>query len=950
MPSRDEVAAKLPPLRTRDVLLVLDLTNDFLSLEAQLPVSEPPGFLENIKNLVPSFRDRADIVWVKSFLDTPRPVNVPGAERVILVTEKEDSRKKSPSPKRKGSDYKPSKKAYELLKSVGAKNLDPSEIEVNLGRERSKEREKGNETFLSRSPSGAAPTCCKPGTRGSEFADEIKSLIDSSRDSVLLKTNYSAFKSTSLLQSLRSNLIVNVYICGLLSNISVYATAVDAARHGFTVTLFEDCLGYRHKASHDEALRQMNDDMDVETIKSTSVIGASLPKHGKQKQVPKPLLEEALQSMTLEEGKNGRISEKSIDDTKKESSGSRVVTKEGRSGVITPDPDMDKTSLLAAIRKSPETAEGQARVRIKKATQKRDRRTQPSLGATAEPHNPTLARSSSEPDRQSEEVMLDSSESKPRSTSDTPAQPNKVLRTAKWRKRHPDPVLGPGDKIGEGDSRIVYNVLSPDLEESIFKKLREEVQWKSMYHRGGEVPRLVAVEGDIEADGSFPIYRHPADESPALSSFTPTVALIRDEIQKSLRQPLNHVLIQLYRSGQDYISEHSDKTLDIVRGSNIVNISIGAQRTMTLRTKKSAEESNEAHKETDQPKDKPAPSKVTVETSSEPVERNVQKIPMPHNSMFVLGQRTNMRWLHGIRQEKRPDNEKTEEELSYDGERISLTFRHIGTFLSSDQTHIWGQGAVSKMKQFAGDVVHGETPETEQMIRGFGKENHETAFDWDAEYGNGFDIVNFVVSRSAKLSYCASSLTGLRLELLFADRELPFDRVEQANSPCKSHKNKLLHRCFASYAKLVDSNDAQTEIEGELAIILYMHLSKAHLDSRMEPDKASPTELAETLNALGQGMALSQLLQLEASNSLKGLPQKEVVSKICNMLDAGQPYIAGSEIGMGDLACWPALCAVSAMGEQILVPKAQEYVRRVGETDTFRDILDRYEQFKPRLD
>lgn len=33
---------------------------------------------------------------------------------------------------------------------------------------------------------------------------------------------------------------------------------------------------------------------------------------------------------------------------------------------------------------------------------------------------------------------------------------------------------------------------------------------------------------------------------------------------------LNHVLIQKYRNGEDYISEHSDKTVDIVRGTSIV--------------------------------------------------------------------------------------------------------------------------------------------------------------------------------------------------------------------------------------------------------------------------------------------------------------------------------------------------------------------------------------------
>jgi hypothetical protein len=45
---------------------------------------------------------------------------------------------------------------------------------------------------------------------------------------------------------------------------------------------------------------------------------------------------------------------------------------------------------------------------------------------------------------------------------------------------------------------------------------------------------------------------------------------------------------QWHRTGTDYISEQSDKTIDVVHSSRIVNLSLGARRTMTLRTKKDA--------------------------------------------------------------------------------------------------------------------------------------------------------------------------------------------------------------------------------------------------------------------------------------------------------------------------------------------------------------------------
>lgn len=287
-------------------------------------------------------------------------------------------------------------------------------------------------------------------------------------------------------------------------------------------------------------------------------------------------------------------------------------------------------------------------------------------------------------------------------------------------RQHASPSsLGPGDKIGEGDSELVLNILPSDLAEIAFENMRKEVAWNVMYHRGGEVPRLVAVEGEVVADGSFPIYRHPADESPALHPFSPTVSLIREHVQKVLKHPVNHVLIQHYRSGADYISEHSDKTIDVVRGSRVVNVSLGAQRIMTLRLKRDGMDGRE--------KGTPRPSR---------------KIPLPHNSMFVLGLETNAKWLHAINHNKRPLHLKSPEEQFMNGERISLTFRHIGTFLTADESQIYGQGAKGKTRETAQPVVKG-TQEATKLLEAFGKENQQSDFDWEAVYGEGSDVLHF---------------------------------------------------------------------------------------------------------------------------------------------------------------------------------------------------------------
>ncbi|KAK8197741.1 uncharacterized protein BKA78DRAFT_246193, partial [Phyllosticta capitalensis] len=408
---------------------------------------------------------------------------------------------------------------------------------------------------------------CQKGGYGAAFADAISTEIKPN-DIVVTKRWYSALRGTNLLLTLRARLITELFVCGCISNISVYATAAEAARHGITIYLIDDCIGYRKLDRHREAMKQMVEYMGAYLI--------------------------------------------SFD---------------------------DPTAL---------------------------------------------------------------------------------------------PTLGPTDAIGEGDSRILQHFLSDEVnapgttlpfQDSIFDKLCNEVRFQTMLHATGEVPRLVAVQGDVGSDGSIPIYRHPSDQSLPLLHFSPSVLLLRKHVERLVGHPMNHVLIQFYRRGEDYISEHSDKTLDIVRGSSIVNVSFGAQRTMRLRTKRS--------------------EKTKSDGESISSSRETQRVAMPHNSALILGPATNACWLHGIMPDKRLSNEKLPTETLHDGMRISLTFRHIGTFLSPDSRLIWGQGASSKHKADAAPVINGDEKVTEKIIRAFSIENLQTSetFDWDATYGAGFDVL-----------------------------------------------------------------------------------------------------------------------------------------------------------------------------------------------------------------
>jgi hypothetical protein len=131
---------------------------------------------------------------------------------------------------------------------------------------------------------------------------------------------------------------------------------------------------------------------------------------------------------------------------------------------------------------------------------------------------------------------------------------------------------------GSNDSFLILNIFPEDVAKNLFYDLQNEIRWNTMRQKGKRVPREVSIQGTItieNGDEYEPLYRHPADEQPELVSWTPSALKIKERIEEVIQQKLNHGLIQRYKNGKDNIGEHSDKTLDILIGSNIVNYSLG---------------------------------------------------------------------------------------------------------------------------------------------------------------------------------------------------------------------------------------------------------------------------------------------------------------------------------------------------------------------------------------
>ncbi|RMY99648.1 hypothetical protein D0860_08237 [Hortaea werneckii] len=766
------LAQQTPNLQTRKGLILLGLQNDFLSPDGKLPVSPRSGYLDRLKELVPAFREFGDVIWVRSEFEANRSANAEddNSDAVIAGPLVQEPLQAGTGTKRKAfqDSSVPAKKA----KAVDSIEDDP-------------------ELFLTRTAS--REPCCVKGSWGAEYPDDIKALMDE-KDVKVTKTYYSGFGSTSLLLTLRSKLITELFVCGCNTNLSVFATAMDAARYGIQITLIEDCLGYRRRERHDEAIRQLVDIMEADVVSSNRVVDLlkNPPTQDDYNDNDDDDASDEEDDFSNETygptaAGNDDMAADSEDEEEESVPDVRTTLAQAYEKLALRDQHSPREAALAPQRppalqprelacsrpatavKRSDATDGQAK-RQPSTSSRRPNRNQPkaprstgdsSLGATLtrglEAERIALRESAARKKHVAERpwlrVMDGSSATHSKATQDlrpTSSHPGLAAlssvgkldqktvdeyeramhearnQNASWQQSS-KPLFGEEKELESAGSQILFDLLPEQHAGNIFDTLNSEVQWQRMHHQTGEVPRLVCCQGDVTDDGSRPVYRHPSDHTLPLHPWTSAVDNVRKAAERAVGHSLNHALIQLYRGGVDYISEHSDKTLDIEKGSKIVNVSFGAQRTMRLRTKR-------GHKV--------APPAPLIKSKAPPSSRTTYRVPMPHNSMITMSLETNAEFLHGINPDKRPPVEFTDAEKAYDGHRISLTFRHISTFLSKDEKLIWGQGATGKFKDDARPVINGNPEESEKLVKAFGAENQASSIDWHAVYGEGSDVLH----------------------------------------------------------------------------------------------------------------------------------------------------------------------------------------------------------------
>ena len=525
----------LPLFETRKALIIINLQNDSLYVKDDLYITKNRDFVPRLREMIPYFRQYGDIVWVCTHMGVLAAEPSPDAARVEeeaaklaeksrqerekeeqqmqddTLNEEEAATRKKLDPIDPGAG--PSKDYPMFYPSSRTKGIMTRASAETRAEKRSADlqvfNDKDNvlERHLSKPRKGQQSRFYIAGTKGAEICDELRDVVDETRDLIVTKHHYSAFDQTSLLMALRAKLVTEVYLCGCLTNVGVYSTAADAVQHGLQVTVVEDCLGYRSEEKHEEAMRQMADIMGVNGIDSEEIIEESGGRPVPDAEVPGITLDELNLNADNKTASAGSVMAEVESGPKKSVSALRVC--------------MCSNPLTKAInnigQQAPLTPTDTQRVQNIKESYVRDEMTpnpSPGLSAPRNRNSWTTSRSH---------------------------------------------TLGPSDSIGSGDSQIIHNALSPPVITSAFDKLKDEVDWQIMSHRGGQVPRLVAVQGEAGEGGDIPLYRHPADESPPLLPFTETIQQIRKEIEALLSQPFNHALIQLYRDGVDNISEHADK-------------------------------------------------------------------------------------------------------------------------------------------------------------------------------------------------------------------------------------------------------------------------------------------------------------------------------------------------------------------------------------------------------
>ena len=187
-------------------------------------------------------------------------------------------------------------------------------------------------------------------------------------------------------------------------------------------------------------------------------------------------------------------------------------------------------------------------------------------------------------------------------------------------------------EIPDAEVFLYPTLLSCHEADQLFDTLKKNIIWEKqkikLYGEVHDVPRLTAWYGD--PNKSYIYSGIKLNTKP----WNAVLLKIREKIEKISKIKFNSVLLNLYRSGSDSVSWHSDDEPELGKNPVIGSLSLGETRQFQMKHK---------------------------------FNRDLkQKILLQHGSFLLMRGKTQHHWLHQIPKRK-----------NFKGERINLTFRVI---------------------------------------------------------------------------------------------------------------------------------------------------------------------------------------------------------------------------------------------------------------------------------
>jgi alkylated DNA repair dioxygenase AlkB len=138
-------------------------------------------------------------------------------------------------------------------------------------------------------------------------------------------------------------------------------------------------------------------------------------------------------------------------------------------------------------------------------------------------------------------------------------------------------------QLPNADLQLLPHWQQASVADQWLEQLTQQTPWQQpqvrIYGRQLAVPRLVAWYGEAEAS-----YRYSGLTHQPLP-WTPLLAQIRAQVEQAAGQPLNGVLLNYYRDGQDSMGWHSDDEAELGANPLIASLNLGGTRRFDLRRK-----------------------------------------------------------------------------------------------------------------------------------------------------------------------------------------------------------------------------------------------------------------------------------------------------------------------------------------------------------------------------